>query len=104
MLRDTCGVLAAQVHRARKKAGGEEVAIKSIDKSVLKGTDVKMLASECAVLKRESAEQRASHFAAMKKHVAEHEGATRELKLRLLSVEHEARGVNTDKGADGDGG
>jgi chromosome segregation ATPase len=60
--------------------------------------------AECAVLKRESAEQRASHFAAMKKHVAEHEGATRELKLRLLSVEHEARGVNTDKGADGDGG
>ena len=44
----------AQVHRARKKAGGEEVAIKSIDKSVLKGTDVKMLASECAVLKQVS--------------------------------------------------
>ena len=42
----------AQVHRARRKAGGEEVAIKSIDKSVLKGTDVKMLASECAVLKQ----------------------------------------------------
>lgn len=46
--------------------------------------------AECTAQKREAAEQRAAHFAALKQHVADHEGATRELKLRLLTLEHEA--------------